>query len=327
MSGTNPSNATPASPAPALRYVLITPARNEEKYLEQTIQSVVAQTVRPMKWVVVSDGSTDRTLDILRAYSERYPDRVLILADEHRGLGATQNFAHLLLHATAPYIAFCDQDDIWLPEKLEWSLRELKRLQLEFPGKPVLVYSDMQVIDADGNLLASSAWQQLNLDPKYFTLNRLLIQNIPHGCTMMIDRAMQELVCPIPAEAMLHDHWIALSAVLLGAHQAIDTPLVLLRNHGGNVTRRETGTGEKLERYWKNLRSDAAYEAMVQQRVAQASALREKYGKRLEDTERRTLDQFVMLGSTRGLLRKWLYLRNGFFRTTWRHTLKMVLRG
>lgn len=300
---------------------------NGERFLEAQLDSLFGQTCTDFRIIIHDDGSTDRTADILRAYHERYPDRILILADEHRGLGATQNFALLLLHATAPYIAFCDQDDVWLPEKLEWSLRELQRIQREFPGKPAMVYSDMQVIDETGNLLAPSAWQQLHLDPKYFTLNRLLIQNIPHGCTMLIDRAMQELVCPIPPEAMLHDHWIALSAILLGAHQAIDTPLVLLRNHGSNVTRRQTDAGEKLERYWQNLRSDAAYEALVQQRVAQASALREKYGKRLSDGQRRTLDQFVMLGSTRGFLRKWLYLRNGFFRTTWRHTLKMVMRG
>jgi glycosyltransferase involved in cell wall biosynthesis len=300
---------------------------NGERFLEAQLDSLFGQTYTDFRIIVHDDGSTDRTMEILLAYHDRHPNKVLILADEHKGLGATQNFAHLLLHATAPYIAFCDQDDVWLPEKLEWSLGELQRLQNEFPGKPAMVYSDLQVIDEAGNLLADSAWEQLQLDPRFFTLNRLLIQNIPHGCAIMIDRAMQELVCPIPPEAMLHDHWIALSAVLLGAYQAIETPLVLLRNHSSNVTRRQTGKGEKLERYLQNLRSDAAYESMVQLRVAQASALREKYEKRLSETQRRTLDRFILLGSTRGLLRKWIYLRNGFFRTTWRHTLKMVLRG
>jgi poly-beta-1,6-N-acetyl-D-glucosamine synthase len=69
---------------PELTYALITPARNEEGFLEQTIQSVVAQTVRPRKWVIVSDGSTDRTDEIVKKYSAEHPWIEWVRMPEHR---------------------------------------------------------------------------------------------------------------------------------------------------------------------------------------------------------------------------------------------------
>ncbi len=64
----------------ALEYVLITPARNEAAFIEQTLQSVVAQTVLPKRWVVVSDGSTDATDEIVRKYSVANYDLYMIQA-------------------------------------------------------------------------------------------------------------------------------------------------------------------------------------------------------------------------------------------------------
>src|SRR5258708_20095183 len=70
--------------AQALSYVLITPARNEEGFIEQTIQSVVAQTIPPRKWVIVSDGSTDRTDDIVKKYMAEYSWIELVRMPERR---------------------------------------------------------------------------------------------------------------------------------------------------------------------------------------------------------------------------------------------------
>jgi cellulose synthase/poly-beta-1,6-N-acetylglucosamine synthase-like glycosyltransferase len=68
----------------SLRYVLVTPARNEEAYIENTIRSVVAQTVQPAKWVIVSDGSTDRTDEIVKRYAKQHDWIELLRMPEHR---------------------------------------------------------------------------------------------------------------------------------------------------------------------------------------------------------------------------------------------------
>ena len=67
------SGNTGAGQGRNLTYVLVTPARNEETYIEKTIQSVVSQTIRPRRWVIVSDGSTDGTDDIVKKYAAEHP--------------------------------------------------------------------------------------------------------------------------------------------------------------------------------------------------------------------------------------------------------------
>jgi hypothetical protein len=81
---------------------------------------------------------------------------------------------------------------------------------MEMTKLPCYIFSDMKAIDEAGNITDNSVWNKLLLHPDYCTLNRLLIQNIPHGCTMLINKAMRNLAVPIPKEAILHDHWMAL---------------------------------------------------------------------------------------------------------------------
>jgi glycosyltransferase involved in cell wall biosynthesis len=300
---------------------------NGERFIAEQMDSIFRQTYPHFRIIVRDDGSSDKTKDILKTYVAKYPGQIRILEDDGHNAGATQNFARLLQHSNADYAGFCDQDDIWLPEKLEVSLQKLKELEQGDLNRPCLVYSDMKLIDETGQVLHESVWKQLQLDPKHFRFNRLLVQNIPHGCTMLFNRAMKELVSPVPSAAMLHDHWMAIIASLLGAHTAIPEPLVLLRNHDQNVTRKKTTWTQKADRYLENILSDDAYEQMVQSRVGQAQAIRSRYGKQLSSAQLHTLDEFIALGDSRGLKRKWLYLKNGFFRTTFRHTLKMILRG
>src|SRR6478735_4475108 len=70
---------------PSPTYVLITPARNEQEHLESTIQSVVSQTMLPLRWVIVSDGSTDQTEAIAGRYAERYPWITLVVKRDREG--------------------------------------------------------------------------------------------------------------------------------------------------------------------------------------------------------------------------------------------------
>jgi glycosyltransferase involved in cell wall biosynthesis len=300
---------------------------NGERFIAEQLDSIFRQTYPHFRIIVRDDGSSDKTKDILKTYAANYPPKIQVLEDDGKNAGATQNFARLLQYSNADYVAFCDQDDVWLPDKLEISLQKLQKLEQGNHNRPCLVYSDMKLIDEAGQVLQDSVWKQLQLDPKHFKFNRLLIQNIPHGCTMMFNRAMKELVSPIPPAAMLHDHWMAIIASLLGAHAAIMEPLVLLRNHDQNVTRKKTTWMQKADRYLENILSDDAYEQMVRVRVGQAKAIRDRYGKQLSSAQSHTLDEFIALEDSRGMKRKWKYLKNGFFRTTFRHTLKMILRG
>lgn len=300
---------------------------NGARFLREQLDSLFSQTYQDFTLLVRDDGSKDDTLQIIADYQQQFPDKINLLKDNLKNVGATQNFGILLENATADYIFFCDQDDVWVNNKVEKSLKSIKMLEFKNNSIPCMLYSEMKAIDEKGNIIANSVWQQLKLSPKYFTLNRLLIQNIPHGCTMLINKAMRNLACPLPAEAILHDHWIALLAAIAGKAEAIMEPLVLLRNHGNNVTRKQNSVSDKVKRLSSNFLSKDQYEYFIKIRVAQAKALKERLEKDINQEQRTLLNNFIQLDTTNGWARKKLFLQNKFFRTTFLHTFKMIARS
>jgi len=185
----------------------------------------------------------------------------------------------------------------------------------------------MKVIDEAGNILARSLWKQLHLHPEYFSLNRLLIQNIPHGCTMVINKAMRDMAVPVPEEALLHDHWIALLASVSGKWDYFNEATVLLRNHDSNVTRKKTSVTQKVARFSGNAISKDQYEYFMEIRVAQAEALQRRRTDHLTSGQSEILRDFLKLKNTSGWKRKKILLKHKFYRTTFWHTLKMLLRA
>ncbi len=300
---------------------------NGEPFIREQLDSLINQSFADFKIVIRDDGSADNTLSIIHEYQQKFPDKISILKDNKKNVGATQNFGILLEQSTADYIFFCDQDDVWLPHKIEVSLQKMKVLEQNNKAIPCFVFSDMKSIDEAGNIIADSVWQQLHLHPKYFTLNRLLVQNIPHGCTMLINKAMRNLASPIPKEAMLHDHWIALLAATCGKFDYINEPTLLLRNHTKNVTRKPSSVLQKIKRFSTNFLSKDEYEYYIKIRVEQAKALQLRASSFISDEHFDVLKQFIKLEKTKGLARKKIFLQHQFYRTTPWHTFKMILRS
>ena len=242
-------------------------------------------------------------------------------------MGATRNFGILLENTDADYIFFCDQDDVWINDKIERELQKIQEIECGEISVPCLVFSDMKIMNEAGLITNNSLWQNLNLHPSFFTLNRLLIQNIPHGCTIVINKAMRNLACPVPKEAILHDQWIALLAVICGRWDFIAEPTVLLRNHEGNVTRKHTSVTDKMKRFLNNLFSKKEYDHFIKIRVDQASALQLRTSVQLNKEQGVILNNFILLEKTKGFTRKRIFIQNKFFRTTFIHTFKMILRA
>lgn len=300
---------------------------NGEKFIAHQLDSLFQQTYSNFNILVRDDGSSDNTVSILEKYAAQFPGKIQFIKDEKKNVGATQNFAILLEQSTADYIFFCDQDDIWMKDKIELSLKKITALEQGNSRIPCMVYADMKSIDEHGEVISESVWKQLHLHPRFFTLNRLLVQNIPHGCTMVINKAMKALTLPIPSEAILHDHWIALLSVISGRYEAIEQPLVLLRDHAQNVTRKKTTWTNKLKRYFSNLISGETYEHYINIRVQQAQALLNRTQSVNSNEQNNALSEFIRLSTTHGLERKRILWKNKFFRTTFRHTFKMLLRA
>lgn len=207
---------------------------NGEKFLADQIDSLMRQTHENWRLIVRNDKSADSSVSILREYCNRYPEKLFMVADDRAQLGACQGFARLLQHASADYLMFCDQDDIWLPTKIELSLKEIMRLEAAHPGTPILVYTDLSVVDEKLNEIAESFWQYQGIDPNDNSLNSLILGNVATGCTIIFNRRLKELAEPLPAEAIMHDWWFALVGSAHGKLSFLSDRTVLYRQHGNN---------------------------------------------------------------------------------------------
>jgi glycosyltransferase involved in cell wall biosynthesis len=215
--------------------ILLASYRGAQK-LDEQINSLFAQTYKNWKLLIRDDGSDDATQDIIEKFVSKHPEKICFIQDSSGRLGSAGNFAILLSYACADYVMFCDQDDVWLPEKAALTLEKMFKVE-NAVGKqePVLIHSDLKVVDNDSVVVAETMWGHQNIHPRSReSINRLLVQNVVTGCTIMINKSLRELVLPIPAEAIMHDWWMALVASAFGEIGHIDQPTMLYRQHEAN---------------------------------------------------------------------------------------------
>lgn len=205
---------------------------NGEKYLKQQIESVLNQTVSDIKIIVRDDGSTDNSKKIIDSFCNEYPQKITKIEGEPTG-SAKKNFAKLFEAVDDDYIMFCDQDDIWLPDKVEKTLSAIKTAE-NGGTTPVLVHTDLKVVDQSLNVISNSFFNFQQLIQKDITLPKLLVQNYVTGCTVMINRALLEKCATISDECIMHDWWLALTSVLFGKLVCLSESTILYRQHSNN---------------------------------------------------------------------------------------------
>lgn len=209
---------------------------NGEAYLPEQIDSLFSQTFKDWRLIIRDDGSTDTTVSFIEYLAKEFPGKVLVIQDDLGNLGAAQSFSRLLEVSDAPYVAFCDQDDIWVDNKLELQMNEMLSKEKELGAEvPILIHSDLIVVGHNLRILSTSFWKYQKLNPeKMNSLNKLLVQNFVTGCTCLLNKKLIELSKPIHQEAIMHDWWVALLAISNGSIINIATPTVYYRQHGEN---------------------------------------------------------------------------------------------
>lgn len=210
---------------------------NGEKYLTQQLDSILNQTFQQWNLIIRDDGSTDSTLSIIEHYRTQYPPKIRLI--EHTGnVGVIKSFEALLAHSQSRYIMFCDQDDIWLPHKIELTYNTLCELEVKYSAtKPIAVHTDLTLINEQGKVIHPSFWQYANIRPDLLNnnLKYLAISNSATGCTIMINQALKELLLPFPAKVYMHDMLVALTACKHGILHPIHQPTMLYRQHSSNT--------------------------------------------------------------------------------------------
>lgn len=194
---------------------------NGENYVREQLCSVLLQ-LEPIDEVVISDdGSTDHTLAVIASFND---SRIRVLNSEGK-LGVVRNFERALRAARGDLIFLCDQDDVWLPDKVERCRIGLK----DFP----LIVTDCSVVDGNLAILSSSFFRLRSSGPGVL---HNLWKNSYLGCCMAFRRELLEIALPFPRLIPMHDMWLGMLAEIHGGTCFIPEQLLLYRRHGRNAS-------------------------------------------------------------------------------------------
>lgn len=210
---------------------------NGALYLGELFDSILDQTYTHWKMLIRDDGSSDSTHLIISEYAASHPGRFELIEDDLGNLGPSRSFNMLLMAARSNYLAICDQDDLWYPDKLDRQMNIIKEIEKQ-NGRdmPILVHSDLFVCGHSMSPIAGSLWKYQKTDPEEMKdIRCLLMQNFVTGCTLLMNRALCQCALPVPRNVMMFDWWIALVAIQAGKIVTIPAPLVQYRQHGFNA--------------------------------------------------------------------------------------------
>ena len=290
---------------------------NGEKHLAELLESLERQTCVDWQLIVRDDGSTDRTLSVIEAWAKDHPGKVRVLQDGRTRLGPSANFGALLEASEAPYFMFCDQDDVWLPDKMMLLLNAVRDAERQRGAHtPILAHSDLMVVDERRRPVSASFWRQQGTHPTSRHSHRgLILQNWVTGCALMGNIALRSLALPIPQEAVMHDWWVAMVAAFAGELVELNTPTVLYRQHGGNsIGAKGWGALDLLVRFLREpFASIERTRSVIKKTQSQAAV----FANRFADTvDARTIDlcrEYGAVGTKRVWERKAFLVRRGLW--------------
>lgn len=260
---------------------------NGMDFIIPQIESILGQTHANVRLMIRDDGSTDDTVEILKEYASKHPSKITLLPPGER-LGIKGNFSHLMTHSQADYILFADQDDIWDRDKVSITLKKMKELEALHTSKcPLLVHSDLKVMDDASEIVSSSFWKYASLNPYCgHTLNRLLMQNVVTGCAMMFNRPLLHLALPIPETAVMHDWWLALVASAFGNIGEVPEATIMYRQHGKNALgAKKLLSLKNISFHLQRLLKLKPARLTISKREAQAKELFMRYSNRLSNQQ------------------------------------------
>ncbi|WP_146752166.1 glycosyltransferase family 2 protein [Paenibacillus taichungensis] len=261
---------------------------NGEKYIEEQLESLLAQRHVKMDIYIRDDGSSHETLHKVRKYAESIPAQIGIHIFEGENLGVIGSFFELV-RLTKPiydYYAFCDQDDVWQPLKLS---RAVEKLHSRPSDIPLMYCSSTQMVDQELNPL--NIWPQL--PPKPLSMYNALVENCCVGCTMVLNPvAFEQMRSNLPSDLtsiLMHDRWIYLYVSTFGEVIFDEEPTILYRQHQENVM---GGSNEGWSTKWKR-RFDRFINAGSLKLSEQARLFDDMYGEYLTSTQSQDIKHFL----------------------------------
>ncbi len=284
---------------------------NGEKYIEEQLNSLLNQSFCEIKIIIRDDNSTDRTIEIIKEYCDKFPDKVSLVEDNIITNSSTKNFMQLIMYASSEYVMFCDQDDYWEPSKVEMTYKKMKEIEKSLGGDiPVLVYTNYIIVDE--NLKEIEGYKNNKKIYSKLTFNKLLVENYVTGCTIMINKSLYKNINGYDKRILMHDWWIALYASAFGEISYIPDKLMKYRQHGNNCVGAVNLKSIKY-RIGKilNVDSHKSKELCYQQ----AKGFMEIYGDDLREPIKNKLEIFLELSKYNKIKRVFYLLKGNYLKS------------
>jgi glycosyltransferase involved in cell wall biosynthesis len=262
------------------RVNVLLPVYNGVRYLCEQLQSIETQTLPVAQITVRDDGSTDGSDVLVREWAEGRPNVRWLQGPR---LGAVNSFFALLESCgdECDYFAFADQDDVWLPDKIERAVVSLGRHGTE---EPAMYCSRVEYVDES---LGHIGYSRI---PKKIDFTNALVENVATGCTVVLNRSARNLIRKrVPQKTLMHDWWCYLVVSALGRVVFDERPGIKYRQHAGNVI---GGTSSRIELFRQGITRFARRPPRVSL-SDQAIEFSRCFGDSLTQQKRRILDRFL----------------------------------
>lgn len=215
---------------------ILLPTYNGARHLDAQLQSILSQTYSDWRLLIRDDGSTDHTDIIINHYTTEFPEKILLLHDYKNHVGCSKSFELLIASSKAEYIMLSDQDDFWLPNKIEIEVSSLMNLEQIHENSPCMIFTNLTVTDSELRPLGD-LWKLQALNPENALNWRTnLALNAVSGCTIIMNRSACRCILPFPSSMnVIHDQWISCCVAKYGYISYLDKSTILYRQHSHNL--------------------------------------------------------------------------------------------
>ncbi len=265
---------------------------NGERFLKEQIDSILKQTYKDWKLLIYDDASLDDSLKIIKSYGVLHKDKIRYISSKKNCGSASSAFSKLMELSKAEYVCFCDQDDVWDKDKLKVSMNAMKDLESKNKEIPILIHTDLFVVDEKLNIINRSMFKAQHFKLKEKKINRLMVQNNITGCTMLINRRLISVCGRIPKKAIMHDWWLGLVAAAFGKIKLLKVQTVYYRQHENNVVGAKMSYG--FSHILHRLFSKAEIKKSIKNSVKQVEIFLDIYKKELKE-KRNILEEYLKL--------------------------------
>lgn len=199
---------------------------NGEKYIKEQLDSILCQLSLDDEVIVSDDGSSDSTINIIDGYED---SRIKVYTMVHKRKGmkphyyVTKNFENALKHAKGDYIFLSDQDDVWLPNKVDTCIKVLNNCDM--------ILHNLECVDENLQPLNRNIYNNSFRYKNYF-----MRKGKHYGCALVFRSSMLHYILPFPKNLVLHDFWLGIMGETFGKFVFLDTPLIKYRLHGSNTS-------------------------------------------------------------------------------------------